>query len=62
LADEVERDVREREIFLDDRRVRRPGGEPLTEDERVISEAQRELGERGIRGRAHRCLMPSGTV
>ena len=64
LADEVERDVRERDVLLEHRRVAAPFGQTMPEHERIVGEAQRVLHERRVGGRDgghHMCPTSSGT-
>jgi hypothetical protein len=54
LADEVERDIRKRQIDFDRRGMTAPFGKTLAKNERVVTEAQRVGGE----GLGHQmCLM-----
>ena len=49
LANEVECDVRERDVFLENRRVPAPLGESMAEDEPVIRESKQVFEERILR-------------
>jgi hypothetical protein len=59
LADQVQRDVRQRDVLLDHGPVAAPLGEPLPEDERRIRDAHHVLDVRvagGSQRHRHRCL------
>ena len=46
LADQVERDVRERDVLLEDRTVTAPFGQPVAEHQAVVAEPQQILEQR----------------
>ena len=52
MAEQVERDVAEREVFFELGGARDPPTELLGEDERVVADAQRVLGFVGARDQA----------
>src|SRR4051794_35794016 len=56
LADEVERDVRQRDVLLEDRRMAAPLGETMAEDEPIVAETKQIL-----EGRVH-MRIPRGTL
>jgi hypothetical protein len=55
LADEVERDVGERDVFLENGGMSTPFGEPVAEDEAVVTQPQEVLEEVGA------CLVTQNT-
>ena len=65
LAEQVERDVGQRDVLLELRRAGDPLAEPLGEDERVVAEPEgvRRERRRGAcvpTGLAHRCCTSAG--
>ena len=69
LADEVERDVGERDVLLEDRRVPAPLGQPVAQHEPVVAEPQqileivvRRRWRASHRRRRHRPRTPRGTL
>ena len=66
LADEVERDVGERHVLFQHRRMPAPFRQPVTEDQRIVGAAQgvehqRCFGDLGVGARHHMCPTSSGT-
>src|SRR5262249_5316484 len=67
LADQVERDVRERDVFLENRAVPAPLRQPVAEDQPVVAEAE-EIGKdnlgghRAPRNRGYTPRTPRGTL
>ena len=64
LADQVERDIGNGDIFFQHRRMAAPFGNPVAEDEAIVAHAQREFEQRvaaldGDR-RHHMCPTSSG--
>jgi hypothetical protein len=49
LTDEVERDVGQSDVFLEDRCVAAPLGEPMPENKAVVAVTLQVLDERGAR-------------
>ena len=70
LAEEIERDVRRRDVFLEDRTVAAPLAQPMAEHEPVVAEAQEILEQRvgrfarrrHDRRRRHTPRTPRGTL
>jgi hypothetical protein len=62
LADQVERDIGERDVFFEDRRMPAPGADAMGEDRRLIAHAEREFEKRHIcfHRRRHMCPTSSG--
>jgi len=55
VSDEIERDVREGDVFLEDGRMTAPLGEPVPEHEAVVAEAKEILKNYGTGRRIKLC-------
>ena len=60
LAEQVERDVRQRDVVLERRRPRRPLREPVREHEAIVRDAQRVDGRRAGDHEGHSCCTSFG--